>query len=145
VDGGGKSLTSQDEEHLQLLSVFHFVVAAFAALFALFPVIHFIIGIALMMGALDGASSDTPPAFIGLFFVLFSGLWILFGLVFAICLVFAGRYLRSRKNYTFCLVIAGLSCMFMPFGTVLGVFTIIVLMRESVRLGFGLPSRQQAS
>ncbi len=28
---------------------------------------------------------------------------------------------------------AGVACMFMPFGTVLGVFTIIVLLRDSVK------------
>ena len=33
----------------------------------------------------------------------------------------------------YCLVMAGIECLFMPFGTVLGVFTIIVLMRESVK------------
>jgi len=32
---------------------------------------------------------------------------------------------------------AGVECMFMPFGTVLGVFTIIVLMRPSVKEIFG--------
>jgi hypothetical protein len=31
---------------------------------------------------------------------------------------------------------AGVECLFMPFGTVLGVFTIIVLMRESVKQVF---------
>jgi hypothetical protein len=34
---------------------------------------------------------------------------------------------------------AGIACVFMPFGTVLGVFTIIVLMRDSVRRLFGRP------
>jgi hypothetical protein len=34
---------------------------------------------------------------------------------------------------------AALACMLAPFGTVLGVFTIIVLMRESVRVAFGQP------
>jgi hypothetical protein len=33
----------------------------------------------------------------------------------------------------FCLVMASITCMFMPFGTVLGVFTLIVLMRPSVK------------
>ena len=36
----------------------------------------------------------------------------------------------------FCLVIAALLCMITPFGTVLGVFTIIVLVRPSVKLLF---------
>jgi len=33
--------------------------------------------------------------------------------------------------------VAGAACLMMPFGTVLGVFTIIVLMRESVKEMFG--------
>jgi hypothetical protein len=38
----------------------------------------------------------------------------------------------------FCLVMGGVECLFMPFGTVLGVFTIIVLMREPVKQLFGV-------
>ena len=33
---------------------------------------------------------------------------------------------------------AGIECMFTPFGTVLGVFTIIVLMRPEVKTMFGI-------
>jgi len=33
----------------------------------------------------------------------------------------------------FCLVMAGVECIFTPFGTVLGVLTIIVLVRPSVK------------
>jgi len=35
-------------------------------------------------------------------------------------------------------VMAGIECLFMPFGTVLGVFTILVLVRESVKPLFGV-------
>jgi hypothetical protein len=59
------------------------------------------------------------------------------GVSFAVCLVQAGRALMQRRRYTFCLVIGGLSCILMPFGTVLGVFTILVLVRPSVRELFG--------
>jgi hypothetical protein len=38
----------------------------------------------------------------------------------------------------FCLVMGGVECLFMPFGTVLGVFTIIVLMQEPVKQLFGV-------
>jgi hypothetical protein len=34
---------------------------------------------------------------------------------------------------------AGVECLFMPVGTVLGVFTIIVLVRDSVKELFGRP------
>jgi hypothetical protein len=35
-----------------------------------------------------------------------------------------------------CFVVAAIECIFMPFGTVLGVFTIIVLSRPSVKALF---------
>jgi uncharacterized membrane protein HdeD (DUF308 family) len=45
----------------------------------------------------------------------------------------SGLCLRSRKGRTFSLVVAGINCLHIPLGTVLGVFTIIVLIRDSVR------------
>ena len=47
--------------------------------------------------------------------------------------VLAGRNLARRRRYLFCQVVAGVGCMFMPFGTVLGVFTLVVLSRPAVR------------
>jgi hypothetical protein len=129
---------NQDLEHLRLLAIFHYVVAAFAGLFSLFPVFHLVFGVAMLTGRFpDGQGGGEVPAFLGWFFVIFAATWIVCGLAFAICLFLAGRYLAQRRRYLFCLVVAGLACMFMPFGTVLGVFTIIVLMRPSVRELFG--------
>jgi len=70
-------------------------------------------------------------------FIAMGSTFLLFGLTFTVCLVLAGRYVKSHRHYTFCLVMAAFACMFVPFGTVLGVFTIIVLQRESVRRLFG--------
>ncbi len=122
-----------DEQYLKLLSVFHYVVGGLAALFACFPLIHFSIGIAMLVGAIDDA-----PKFIGLVFTMFAMLFILAGWALAICLIIAGRNLAQRRHYMFCLVVAAIACAFMPFGTVLGVFTIIVLMRPSVKELFGV-------
>ena len=47
----------------------------------------------------------------------------------AIC----GRALARRTRYWFVFVIACIECLFMPFGTILGVFTLIVLSRESIK------------
>jgi hypothetical protein len=50
----------------------------------------------------------------------------------------AGRSLARRKRYLFCLIVAGTMCvMCNPLGTVLGVFTIVVLLRPSVKELFG--------
>ena len=40
---------------------------------------------------------------------------------------------------------AAVECVFMPFGTVLGVFTIIVLMREPVKQLFAVNKDAQAT
>jgi hypothetical protein len=58
---------------------------------------------------------------------------IIFGWTFAIVVLIAGRCLSRRKHYTFCFVVGCVGCMVMPFGTVLGVFTILVLNRQSVK------------
>jgi len=131
----------QDTEHLDLLSTFHYVVAAVAALCACFPFLHLFTGIAMLSGTFDtpAASQDFPNHLFGLFFVVFAAAVILLGWAFAICVFLAGRYLRERTHYTYCLVIAGVACMFMPVGTVLGVLTIVVLQRPTVKQIFGLP------
>jgi hypothetical protein len=125
---------NQDLEHLRLLSIFHYVCAGMAALFACIPIIHLVMGIVMTFHPESfGPSKEQPPAFIGVFFIVIGSLMILAGWTFAALLAYAGRCLAQRKYYTFCLVVAGIACLFMPFGTVLGVFTIIVLVRPTVK------------
>jgi hypothetical protein len=131
---------NQDLDHLRILSIFHYVVGGIVALFACFPLIHLAIG----LFALLAPEKMNPPhpsdaqmmRLIGVIFVGIASLAITVGWTLAICLFVAGRNLASRRHYTYCLVIAGIACIFMPFGTVLGIFTIIVLMRPSVKALF---------
>ena len=86
----------------------------------------------LFQGSPD-ASMPFPFSLFGLFFTIIPAAIILFGWAFAICLAVAGYSLAKRQRYMFCLIMAGISCIFTPFGTVLGVFTIIVLSRPQVK------------
>jgi hypothetical protein len=131
---------NEDLQHLKLLSIFHYVIAGFAALFALFPVIHLGMGILMVMGGFD----EPALALVGWFSILFSTAWIAAGLCLAGCAVAAGRFLAQRRRYFFCLMVAALECMLMPMGTVLGIFTILVLIRPSVKALFGFPEPQPA-
>lgn len=127
---------SQDAAHLDLLGVFHYVVAGLSALFSLFPVIHLVVGLAMVtghMGDLHAKPGEPDPALFGWFFIGIAGFLIACGLTFSVLLAYAGRCLRQRRRYTFCLVMAAISCAFMPFGTVLGIFTLIVLTKPSAR------------
>ncbi len=124
---------NEDEQYLKLLSIFHYVVGGIAGLFACFPIIHFVVGISILISSFTQPSQEDFPAAVGLLFTLVAGTVILTGWAFAICIVLAGRYISQRKNHMFCMVMAGIECMFTPFGTVLGVFTIITLIRPSVK------------
>jgi len=131
---------NQDLEHLRILSVFHYVVGGLAAFFACFPLFHFLTGLALAVGWFENEDPVLPA--IGIFFMVFAGAFIVAGWAFAVCLIVAGRRLAARRDYMFCLVMAGIACIFIPFGTVLGVFTIMVLMRPSVKQLFEPASAQ---
>jgi hypothetical protein len=125
---------NQDLEHLRLLSIFHYVLAGLAALFACFPLIHLVIGLIFVFAPEKMMSNgDAPPAFIGWFFVILAVCFILAGLALAVFIAVTGRFLSQRRRHLFCMVVAAIECTFMPFGTALGVFTLIVLTRDSVK------------
>jgi hypothetical protein len=114
-------------------------VAALVALFACLPLIHFFMGIGMLLGWMEPSQSSSegfPLLMMGWFMVLFAGFFIAAGWGLAICTAMAGKYLAEHKRYNFCLVVAAVLCLFMPFGTVLGVFTILVLVRPSVKALF---------
>ena len=126
---------TNDEEQLNLLSIFHFVLGGATALFSCFPFIHVALGIAMLAGAMDHGPNP-PPRFIGLIFVVIGGVFILLGWTVAVLLLVAGQRLRKRRAHTFCFVVAAISCLLMPLGTVLGIFTILVLNRPTVKAMF---------
>ena len=123
-----------DNEHLRLLSIFHYVKGGITAAFSCIPIIHVVLGLFFIFAPhVFGEGKDQPPAFIGVLFVVLGSFLILFGWIFAALVLFAGRCIARRKHYVFCVVIACVECISIPFGTVLGVFTLLVLSRPSVR------------
>ena len=133
-----KDQASEDREQLNLLVVFHYVLGGLSALAACVPIIHLVIGLAMVSGAIPipDENPNFPMAF-GWFFVIIALFAIVFGMALAICILLAGRKLQKRTGHTFCFVVACIMCMMFPFGTALGVFTIIVLNRPTVKALFG--------
>ena len=126
-----------DNEHLKLLSIFHYVKGGITALFACIPIIHVVFGLVLIVAPrLFGHGNDQPPAFLGWLFVILGFFIIFLGWTVAVLVLIAGRCIARRRHYTFCFVVACLECLSVPFGTVLGVFTILVLNRQSVKALF---------
>jgi hypothetical protein len=130
----GVGMNNEDEKYVDLLSLFHYVLGIITALFSCMPFIHVFIGLAMISGKMfaDTSSSSPPDAF-GWIFVIMGSVFILIGWTIAICMLIAGRKLKMRKSRMFCMIVAGVECMFMPFGTVLGVFTLVGLNKESIK------------
>jgi hypothetical protein len=134
---------NRDKEHLQLLTIFHYVVAGLAALFFFFPLVYTTVGAIFIFAARHGTAKpgeELPPEFLGWIFAVIGSVLFLIGLAMAICILIACRSLAHCKQYSFALVMACIECLFIPFGTILGVFTIVVLSRESVRGLFQAPA-----
>ncbi len=129
----------EDKSHLDSLSIAHYVVGAIGILFACFPLIHMFLGLAFITGADNFMKQgDAPPDMFGWLFFLMGLVFFLAGQAMAISIIVSGRYLKQRRNYMFTFIVACINCVFFPFGTVLGVFTIIVLSRDSVKKLYGL-------
>jgi len=133
----------QDAQQIKQLSIFHYVVGGIAAIFACFPIFHLVIGIGMLTGTVFGEPFPTdepfPLSLVGLMFTILPAAMILIGWAYAVAMLIAGKSLAKYQNFNFCLVMAALSCAFTPFGTALGVFTIIVLSRPAVKELFNQP------
>ncbi|MBN4073971.1 hypothetical protein JYT61_00260 [bacterium AH-315-E10] len=126
---------NDDLQHLRLLSIFHYIVGGMGCLFACFPIIHMLVGIGVMGGSLmsGNAEEGIVGLFFGLLFFVMGSLFFLIGQAVSICVIIAGRKLAKRQGYTFTFVMACIQCIILPFGIILGIFTIVILSRTSVK------------
>jgi hypothetical protein len=129
----------KDAEHLRLLGIMSWVIAGINLLCGGFSLIYVGIGAAMVSGAIPmpSPSSTSAPGAPGLemagwIYIVMGGVYVAFFGILVIGNILAGNYLRAARNRTFCIVVAAMNCLNMPLGTILGVFTLVVVLRESV-------------
>lgn len=123
-----------DAEHLKLLAVFHFVLAGLSLVGIAFLCLHWFLMHTVFTNPemMKNAKGGPPPKeFFMIFrwFYFFMGTFIVAG---GLGNLISGFCLLKRRGKIFSFVVAGLNCLGFPFGTTLGVFTFIVLLRDSV-------------
>jgi len=133
---------NQDQEHLQLLSALHYVMAGLACLLPLAATVYIGLGTLMLTGKFASGSraATSGDRLTGYIFVGVGALFFVVGVVGAALNFMGGRALGRRERRSLCLVVAGLNCLHMPLGTALGVFTFIVLSRPSVQALFSSSS-----
>lgn len=123
-----------DGEHLRLLRIGYFISAGLSALFAAIGLLYAGLGafVGTIVAHAPATPGNAPPPEIGWIFGLFGlGFMLLSGTITALKLRTAWC-LRQRRSRGLCLVTAAISCLEMPYGTALGVFTFMTLSRPSV-------------
>jgi hypothetical protein len=124
-----------DADHLKLLGIFHLVLAGLTLLGLGFLFLHWLF-LHLFLGnpemfkhAKDGPPPEQFFAVFRWFYIFFGGCIVTAGLLNAI----SGWCILQRRARVYSLIVAGLDCAMIPMGTALGVFTFVVLLRDSVR------------
>jgi hypothetical protein len=128
-----------DAEHLNLLSIFHYVFGGLAFLGLGFIAVHFFFMRMIFTRPemfTQGGGKPPPPEMMKILVVLY-GIMALMCILLAVVNILSGVFIRRRKHRMFSLILSGFNCLQMPFGTALGVFTFIVLARPSVRMLYG--------
>ena len=127
----------RDEEHVKLLGIFYCISGGLTALFGLFPLIYVFLGAMLaIMPEIDDAEGQAAARLMGAMFTTMGFGFFLVAQAFAGLKIFAGLSLLRRRRRIACLVIAGIACLGIPYSTILGVFTFVVLLRDSTRALF---------
>ena len=134
-----------DDEHLRLLAIGYYVSAAITACFSFIGLFYAMMGAAVGLAISKSASAEgvaqlnqPSPQFLGWIFGAIGIVLFVFMIAMAAMKFYAARCLKQHKSRTFCMIIAAISCLEVPYGTLLGVFTFMVLERPTVARLFGV-------
>ena len=129
-------LPSVARDDLRLLALLHYLIAALAGFFALLPVVY--LGMALAADIDPFATNLRVAAYgrPGVGALALAALLALFLFACAAGLALAGRHLAKGERHGFCQAMAFVAMPFVPFGTLLGIWSLVVLARADVRAVF---------
>ena len=125
---------------LKLLSIGYYIQGGIAVFYALIMFCYLIFMGAIFAAILNSQpasqQNQIPPGLLPLIGTIVTA-FALLGFAGAACLLYAGYALRRNRHRTFILVMAVLNCLAIPYGTVLGIFTFMVLQRPVAKQMFG--------
>ena len=136
-------MTQDDTQQLRLLSILHYVNAAFDCAIPIMGGLYAALGVAIVLGKVPEAAPKGSEV-IGWVPIAMGAFVLLIGAAAVSLNIATARGLRDRKHHALCVLTSILNCMNVPIGTVLGTFTLVVLFRRSVRVEFESSSKPPA-
>ena len=141
---------TRDEQHLTRLVIAYYVLAGLTLLFGCAGLLYMVFGVGMFFLSDDLVASDPnalPPGVIQIIGGVLAAVGVVIALlqfVSAMLLGITARFISIRRSRMFCLVVAGLTCLSVPLGTALGVYTFVILTRPDVIERFGGSTRPRA-
>ena len=133
--------SGKDGVQLKQLVLYHYILAGLTVVLSLTPVFHLFLGLAMMRREIPlPGLEQLPQKELGQLIVVLAGGMILLGWVHASVIFVMGRWIAQRRRHALLLVISGMNCVYIPFGTLVSIWTIIVLSRPRVGILFGRES-----
>jgi hypothetical protein len=141
LESGAESRQSIiDEEHLRLLAIAHYIDGALCILFFSMFIFHLVFFLFLGNNPeffpVPNAGNPAPPQEMFHAMGAILGALILAGWAFGALTIYVGRCIKHRTKRGLTLVVAYLNLVFVPVGTLLGLATIMVLSRSSVKAAY---------
>jgi len=137
-----------DEEHLRVLAILHFVLAGLCLAGIGLLVWHYTRMHNAFLDLAAWKKQKGGGAALEQFLDEFRRFHVVCGAVLAAAggaNWLSGLLICRRRGRTPSMVIACLNCLIVPAGTVLGAFTMVVLLRDSVRQAYGAAAARRAS
>ncbi len=126
-----------DGDKLLIISIFHYVLAAFQMLFSLAGLIYITFGFLIANGTMEASKGTTaPPVEMGWIFIVFGVIFVTIFFVLSILTLKTGINISKRKHRTFCIVIDSILCLWVPFGTLVGIFGLVLLTKPEMAFEF---------
>ena len=132
----------RDREHLKILAIMYYIFGGLNALGGCAGLFYVVIGIVMAANPnafTENGNEPPPPEWLGGMMIGLGGCIVLVAAAYGALLIYTGHCLATQRHRVFCMVMAVISCLSIPLGTVLGIFTLIVLARPSVAAMFEQP------
>ncbi|PYL74312.1 MAG: hypothetical protein DMF27_14785 [Verrucomicrobia bacterium] len=149
-------------DRLRVLSIAYYISGAIGAVFVSFLLIHFFVLLGFsfvpasqwnapaqtpssaqhasaspsLMASPTSNSAQAPPVIIFRIIAGVIGLIIICGWTLGALTAYAGHCIKKRKHRLFIYIMAGVNCIWIPYGTVLGIATILLFQWPEVQAEF---------
>jgi len=132
-------------DRLRLMEIGYYIAGVLTIVGVSFLLIHFTLFLFLGLNphlfdhttGSNGRQAAPPPPGLFLVFAGVIGFIILFGWTFGGLQIYTGRCIRHRCHRLLILIVAGVECIFIPWGTFLGICTFLTMEKPGARALFG--------